>query len=126
MGRFADDMLMTAGEVIDQISVASDKERASSTSTPRYLTVFSILLWPSRIRESSGACLLSISGFWKADSLETTPKTQVLPTPFRSFRRPPEKTESGLGIARYSKIAMSHQSQSISVLTNCQRLSDTE
>ena len=32
-----------------QISVASDSERASSTSTPRYRTVFSILLWPSRI-----------------------------------------------------------------------------
>ena len=27
-----------------QISVASDNERASSTSTPRYRTVFSILL----------------------------------------------------------------------------------
>ena len=32
-----------------QISVPSVRVRASSTSTPRYLTVLSILVWPSRI-----------------------------------------------------------------------------
>lgn len=50
MGRFADDALRSVSEGAErQISVASDSERASSTSTPRYRTVFSILLWPSRI-----------------------------------------------------------------------------
>lgn len=33
----------------DQISVRSASSRASSTSTPRYRTVFPILVWPSRI-----------------------------------------------------------------------------
>jgi hypothetical protein len=33
----------------DQISVASDRVRASSASTPRYRTVLSSLVWPSRI-----------------------------------------------------------------------------
>jgi hypothetical protein len=37
------------GAEIAQISVPSARVRASSTSTPRYLTVFSILVWPSRI-----------------------------------------------------------------------------
>lgn len=32
-----------------QISVLSASNSASSMSTPRYLTVFSILVWPSRI-----------------------------------------------------------------------------
>ncbi|MDB5588580.1 MAG: hypothetical protein JWP26_3550 [Devosia sp.] len=49
MGRFADGSLTTGEVAEDQISVASDSERASSTSTPKYRTVFSILLWPSKI-----------------------------------------------------------------------------
>ena len=32
-----------------QISVPSAKVKASSTSTPRYLTVLSIFVWPSKI-----------------------------------------------------------------------------
>jgi len=39
-----------------QISMRSARTRASSTSTPRYRTVFSILKWPSRI------CCTQISG----------------------------------------------------------------
>lgn len=37
------------GAALDQISVCSANSKASSISTPRYRTVFSILLCPSRI-----------------------------------------------------------------------------
>lgn len=54
MGRSANGQnVLAGGATIAQISAVSESESVSSTSTPRYRTVFSILLRPSKIKECS-------------------------------------------------------------------------
>ena len=71
-GRAGDGQEQVRSARVLQTSTCSAIESASSASIPRYLTVLSILVWPSQeLHGSQIACAPMISGFGPAERMGT-------------------------------------------------------